>query len=480
MKIIIGLYIFSSLSMQVTYAKFIYNGNGDMIQDNNGNTYAYNAESQLIKFAPVSLKNQVDINHYNAMGQRDGRKLDSYQLGMIYSNQHIINAIESKEHIYTTYLFNNARYINQFGQKETVQYMTGDNKNTTNILLASDSNLQNIYNYSAYGNNLIFEPNKNTQTTLANPIMDNPITYDGEYQDNDSGLIYLRARFYNPTIQNFMQRDDYHLMNRYNAFDGNPINTVDPNGHFPLATGMLGLATLSPLVDIGYNLYQAISGQEKWESSQFYSSMILDGIGLLISGTVDYLNYTREIYLGGGTFGKAYKYKPLFSSEYRVMKYTNYEQGEAMQDAARSAKLWNQSMNTLEFSEYATAYSKGDTLNTPFIAGESDLSISPQEKTFAIECAQQKLSQKSGRFILDSAPQNFKYIAKDGELNAVPIDFDQSMQLPKSGGKLSAISQFYKKDYTLTHRYKLYFTQIETNTGVNQSYTKLLLKNFIS
>ncbi|WP_151194395.1 RHS repeat-associated core domain-containing protein [Cysteiniphilum sp. JM-1] len=64
-----------------------------------------------------------------------------------------------------------------------------------------------------------------------NLITHNPLTYDGEYQDHDSGLIYLRARFYNPKTMRFMQRDSYNLLNRYAFANSNPVNHIDPNGH---------------------------------------------------------------------------------------------------------------------------------------------------------------------------------------------------------------------------------------------------------
>ncbi|MBQ8526257.1 MAG: hypothetical protein IJ460_06050 [Clostridia bacterium] len=37
--------------------------------------------------------------------------------------------------------------------------------------------------------------------------MDNPIKYAGEYYDDELGMYYLRARYYDPQIGRFISRD---------------------------------------------------------------------------------------------------------------------------------------------------------------------------------------------------------------------------------------------------------------------------------
>ena len=54
-----------------------------------------------------------------------------------------------------------------------------------------------------------------------------------------NGLVYLRARYYAPQDGRFLSRDawggDYNRplsLNRWNYVEGNPVNFVDPSGHF--------------------------------------------------------------------------------------------------------------------------------------------------------------------------------------------------------------------------------------------------------
>jgi RHS repeat-associated protein len=56
--------------------------------------------------------------------------------------------------------------------------------------------------------------------------------YTGQYQDNKSGLVYLRARYYQPQSQQFITRDPMEgsTGQPYGYAYSNPINVVDPTG----------------------------------------------------------------------------------------------------------------------------------------------------------------------------------------------------------------------------------------------------------
>lgn len=69
---------------------------------------------------------------------------------------------------------------------------------------------------------------------------ENAFRYCGEYFDTETGTIYLRARYYNPTTGRFITRDSYAgrrsdplSLNRYTYCHNNPVVYVDPSGNFP-------------------------------------------------------------------------------------------------------------------------------------------------------------------------------------------------------------------------------------------------------
>lgn len=82
------------------------------------------------------------------------------------------------------------------------------------------------YEYDAFGNS--FTVSGSTP---------NEMMYRGEQFDNDLGLYYLRARYYNPLTGRFVNRDpsngivtDPKTLHKYLYADGDPINTEDPSG----------------------------------------------------------------------------------------------------------------------------------------------------------------------------------------------------------------------------------------------------------
>lgn len=54
--------------------------------------------------------------------------------------------------------------------------------------------------------------------------------FTGEQEDGDTGLYYLRARYYDPSIGRFLGRDPIPFINRYAYVGNNPTNWTDPSG----------------------------------------------------------------------------------------------------------------------------------------------------------------------------------------------------------------------------------------------------------
>jgi RHS repeat-associated protein len=94
--------------------------------------------------------------------------------------------------------------------------------------LADGANtIQATYYYDAFGVH-------KEQTGTA----DNPYRYSGYMFDEESGLYYLKARFYDPELARFMQEDTYRgnsadplSLNLYTYVSNNPLVYWDPTGH---------------------------------------------------------------------------------------------------------------------------------------------------------------------------------------------------------------------------------------------------------
>jgi RHS repeat-associated protein len=88
-------------------------------------------------------------------------------------------------------------------------------------MVDEDGNVENSYQYDTWGN-------------LENSSFENtpqPIKYAGEYFDNETGLYYLRARYYDPKTGRFTQEDPVRSGNNWYIYAmNNPVNRIDPLG----------------------------------------------------------------------------------------------------------------------------------------------------------------------------------------------------------------------------------------------------------
>ncbi|WP_134218332.1 RHS repeat-associated core domain-containing protein [Pelotomaculum sp. FP] len=99
-------------------------------------------------------------------------------------------------------------------------------------VIDQNGNKVNSYTYDEWGNILYKQE-----------LLSQPLKYAGEYYDEESGLYYLRARYYDPTIGRFISRDSYGgditnplSLNSYTYVENNPLGYIDPSGHFSIGT----------------------------------------------------------------------------------------------------------------------------------------------------------------------------------------------------------------------------------------------------
>ena len=89
----------------------------------------------------------------------------------------------------------------------------------------------------------------------------NPFRFGGQYQDTESGLYYLRARYYDPVTAQFLTRDPLTPTTRqpYDYTSNNPLNSTDPGGQGTyFRKGDCGCVYLS--VDSNGNYYLRLTG----------------------------------------------------------------------------------------------------------------------------------------------------------------------------------------------------------------------------
>ena len=104
-----------------------------------------------------------------------------------------------------------------------------DYRGSTVAITDSNCNITDTFTYDTYG-----------KLTARTGTTKTPFLYngrDGVMYEDDTGLIYMRARYYSPALRRFVNADKLHgdisnslTLNRYAYVNGNPADNVDPEG----------------------------------------------------------------------------------------------------------------------------------------------------------------------------------------------------------------------------------------------------------
>jgi RHS repeat-associated protein len=140
--------------------------------------------------------------------------------------------------------------VEQVNSDGSTLYYHQDQLGSTRALTDGSGSVDGSWQFDAYGNTV----------SSSVPSHPNPFLFAGQYQDSESGLYYLRARFYDPSLGQFIARDPVATVTRqpYSYVGDNPTNLTDPTGLFCRwlqGTGSLDLGLLNPLVS------QALGGE---------------------------------------------------------------------------------------------------------------------------------------------------------------------------------------------------------------------------
>ena len=124
-------------------------------------------------------------------------------------------------------------------------------------ILDTNGNTMVKYTYDAWGNHTVIDY---TEFGLGNI---NPFRYRGYYYDTETGLYYLKSRYYDPQTGRFISMDDISYLdpesinglNLYAYCGNNPVMRVDPSGnawwHCLLAIGAVIVVAAATVLTCG-------------------------------------------------------------------------------------------------------------------------------------------------------------------------------------------------------------------------------------
>ncbi len=240
--------------------------------------FRYNCRNQLIEV--VTSKGSVRYA-YDALGRRirkwSGKQTTTY----VWAGQQLLNEVTSgvQKLQRRDYLFLPETPVPLAIRVDGHSFALHPGRRFE-PLCATDSNGKMVWRaeYDAYG-----------AATITINEVDQPWRLPGQYYDQETGLHYNLARYYNPALGRFLSLDPLLVaggsLNFYTYCDGDPLNRVDPTGAFAplLLVGalFLGGAAVAGAVEF----YQSRDDIKKgdYDMSRMYKALVI-GAGLGVVG----------------------------------------------------------------------------------------------------------------------------------------------------------------------------------------------------
>ena len=231
-------------------ATLSYDANGNLLSDGSL-THGWNARNQLASLSGGA----VASFQYDALGRRIGKTVAGTATGFLYDG---INPVQE-----LTGSTPKANLLTGLGVDEIfsrtdasgARHLLTDALGSTLALTDGTGAVQTRYSYEPYG-----------KTTVSGTASSNSFEYTGRENDN-TGLYFYRARYYNPGLQRFVSEDPIGLAggpNVYAYVGGNPVSRVDPTGKnwFPVIV-VVGGGACYVIAKKLMSLYEAEQSTEK-------------------------------------------------------------------------------------------------------------------------------------------------------------------------------------------------------------------------
>ena len=207
-----------------------YDAFGNLIRERRGKghqlviEYCYDCQHRLVSVTTPS--GQTASYRYDPFGRRISKSVDGLTTEFFWQGEKLIaehHAERHRSYLYEPDSFRPLALLEGFGPKATQPYHYQlDHLGTPQELTSPDGDIVWSAHYRAYGE----------ITRLDVGTIDNPLRFQGQYFDAESGLHYNRHRYYNPDIGRYLTPDPVKLAGGINGYRyvPSPTGWVDPLG----------------------------------------------------------------------------------------------------------------------------------------------------------------------------------------------------------------------------------------------------------
>ena len=227
--------------VKIDATNLTYDTNGNL-QNDGSYSYQYDEENRLTKVTRLSDSAIVGQYQYDALGRRVQKIANpagsATTTRYFYDGNRVIEEQDAGGATLATYVYGS--YIDEvltMDRAAQTYYYHQNAADSVEAITDGTGTPVERYSYDAYG--VVTVTNGGGVAVPPNgwgtphSAIGNPWTFTGRQFDEESGLYFYRARYYDPAKGRFIQRDPLEYVDGYNLYQyavSNPINLLDPSG----------------------------------------------------------------------------------------------------------------------------------------------------------------------------------------------------------------------------------------------------------
>ncbi|WP_228052109.1 RHS repeat-associated core domain-containing protein [Tychonema sp. LEGE 07199] len=217
---------------------YSYDSNGNLISEVTGSSstvyrWANDGENRLMGVTVNEGGVTRNVGYqYNAQGIRVGKVVDGvetrYLIDELQPYSQVVEEYDAGGNAKGSYVYGYDLVGKLQGGQSSFYHVDG--LGSTRVLTNGLGAVTDSYSYDAYGNSIVSTGGSNNADLFA-----------GEQRDGETGLDYLRARYYDPFLGRFVSADAYEgtlndpmSLHDYQYAHANPVVNTDPSGYWSI------------------------------------------------------------------------------------------------------------------------------------------------------------------------------------------------------------------------------------------------------
>jgi RHS repeat-associated protein len=241
---------------------YSYDSNGNLISEVTGSNstvyrWANDGENRLMGVTVNESGVSRNVGYqYNAQGVRVGKVVDGvetrYLIDELQPYSQVVEEYDAAGNPKGSYVYGYDLVGKLQGNQPSFSH--ADGLGSTRVLTNNLGGVTDSYAYDAYGNLI-------ASTGASN----NAYLFAGEQRDSETGLDYLRARYYDPLVGRFVSADAYEgslndpmSLHDYQYAHANPVVNTDPSGYMTIGELLSTIATHTVLAGLSFTTGSAV------------------------------------------------------------------------------------------------------------------------------------------------------------------------------------------------------------------------------